>query len=158
MTDLSTLRATVEEFLAAHAVMTLATQGPEGPWAAPVYFAGALDGLYFLSSPRTRHGRNLAVDPRLAASVAVDGMDWQAIRGVQMEGACVLASGPREWLGGWRAYLGKFPAVRSLLRGQAGADVLKKVGGTRLYVIRPEHVFYLDNRMGFGNRVEVPRR
>jgi uncharacterized protein YhbP (UPF0306 family) len=103
------LRRRVERFLAERASMALATQGPEGLWVASVYFAGALDALYFLSSPASRHGRNLSANSRIAAAINEDEHEWRLIRGVQLEGTCELADSPAEWLRGWRAYLAKFP-------------------------------------------------
>lgn len=145
-------------FLVERAAMALATDGPDGPWAASVYFAGDLDALYFVSSPHTRHGRNISSNSRVAAAINEDEHDWQAIRGIQLHGLCALADRPSVWLRGWRAYMRKFPVARELFRGRAGAEALAKLRGTRLYVLRPEHVFYLDNRLGFGERVEVPLR
>ncbi len=120
------------------------------------YFAGDLDALFFLSSPRSRHGQNLQANPRVAVAINEDEHEWRDIRGVQLEGTCALASSPGVWLRGWRTYLAKFPVARDLFRGRAGSGVAKTVANTRLYVVRPERVFYLDNRLGFGQRQEVP--
>ena len=136
--------------------MALATRGPDGLWVASLYFAGNLEALYFLSSPRSRHGQNLQVDPAVAVAINEDEHDWRAIRGVQLEGTCAPAASPGEWLRGWRTYLAKFPVARDLFRGRAGSGVARKVANTRLYVVRPRRVFYLDNQIGFGQRQEVP--
>ena len=135
--------------------MALATEGPDGPWVASVYFAGGLDALYFLSSPASRHGTNLRRSPRIAAAINEDEHNWRAIRGVQLEGTCQLGDSPGVWLRGWRAYLAKFPVARDLFRGGAGGGVARKVRGVRLYVVRPRRVYYLDNRLGFAERHEV---
>jgi hypothetical protein len=45
----------VAAYLAGHHVMTLATQGGEGPWAAAVFYASDGASLIFLSAPNTRH-------------------------------------------------------------------------------------------------------
>jgi uncharacterized protein len=135
--------------------MALATQGPDGPWVASVYFAGGLDGLYFLSSPASRHGRNLSSSPRIAAAINEDEHDWRLIRGVQLEGTCVLADSAAVWLRGWRAYLAKFPVARDLFRGRAAGGIVARVQRTRMYVVRPQQVYYLDNRLGFGERREI---
>jgi uncharacterized protein YhbP (UPF0306 family) len=71
----------VGRFLNDRYAMALATQGPDGPWVASVYFAGGLDGLYFLSSPQSCHGRNLGRDPRVSAATNEDEHDWRALRG-----------------------------------------------------------------------------
>ena len=135
--------------------MALATQGPDGLWVASVYFAGGLGALYFLSSPDSRHGRNLSANSRIAAAINEDEHDWRLIRGVQLDGTCALADSAAIWLRGWRAYLAKFPVARELFRGRAGRGIVSKVQHTRLYVVRPWRVYYLDNRLGFGKRQEV---
>jgi hypothetical protein len=55
-------------YLANHHVMTLATQGSNGPWAAAVFYAWFDGALIFLSSPKSRHAANLAQDGRCAAT------------------------------------------------------------------------------------------
>ncbi len=142
--------------------MALGTQGPEGPWVAAVYFAADVaEGrarLYFLSSPTSRHGRNLAANPAVAAAINEDEHDWRAIRGIQLEGVCEPVAAPLEALRAWRAYFGKYPFVRQVLRGAkvAGGEMAAKLLRTRLYQVRVRRLFYLDNRLGFGDREEVP--
>ena len=148
-------------FLAERYTMALATAGPDGTWVASVFFASHVDDeglwLYFLSSPESRHGRNLATDPRVAAAINEDEHDWQAIRGIQLEGCCTAVRGQRESLHAWRIYFGKFPFVRHLLQGKGGvaADMIEKLRGTQMYRLEVQRLFYLDNRRGFGNRQEV---
>jgi uncharacterized protein YhbP (UPF0306 family) len=124
---------------------------------ASVYFAGSLGELYFLSSTASRHGRNLTANPRVAAAINEDEHEWRAIRGIQLEGECRLAQSPPEHLRAWRAYIGKFPFVRDLLRQAKDANtaMAAKLLHTRMYVLRPTHLFYLDNWRGFGERREI---
>lgn len=140
--------------LAACSTMTLATSGSEGPWAADVFFAS--DGLgahYFISSPTTRHARNLLQSGGCAATVHPDaGMDWRAIKGVQMEGDA--ASVAEEDVRRARAvYVAKFPFAAPLLG--PNSEIAAKAAGTRFFVLRVRHVFLLDNSLGFGNRQEI---
>src|ERR671930_2620721 len=83
------LRSQVLDYLEHHQVMTLATVGPEGPWAAAVFYVHRGLTLYFLSSPGSRHGRNLSADPRAAATIQEDYRDWPDIKGIQLEGRAV---------------------------------------------------------------------
>ena len=87
------LRAAVLSHLRERRSLTLATFGPEGPWAAGVYFAADGLSLYFLSDPASRHCRDLAANPRVAATVHEDVASWQDIRGVQLSG-CADAVSP----------------------------------------------------------------
>ncbi len=150
----------VAAFLTERYTLALATNGPQGLWVATVYFAGNLaqggTAFYFLSAPHTRHGQNLAAEARVSAAIDEDEHDWRRIRGVQLEGSCHQVTTPREALRAWRAYLGKFPIVRQLLRG-GGVDTgtTARMARTRMYTLRPTHLFYLDNELGFGTRREI---
>ena len=139
--------------------MTLATWGPEGPWATPVYYAADGFDLYFLSQPSSRHAGNIAARRRVAASVFDDPGGWREIRGVQLEGDAgpVPAASLPAATG---VYLERFPFVREFL-GEGGSllDGVFRVAGrlvrARLYLLRPVRVFYLDNCRGFGARVQI---
>ncbi len=68
MTD---LWETVPRLLAANKYMVLATADADGvPWATPAYFAPRDESrLYWVSSPESRHSRNIAVRPTVAITV-----------------------------------------------------------------------------------------
>lgn len=147
----------VNAFLAERATMALATRDEHGVWVASVYFAGDARRLFFLSSPSSRHGRNLDADPRVAVAINADEHDWQAIRGVQLDGRCEAVVDRRELLAAWRCYVARFRFVPALLR--RAREQPGSLGGllrARMYVVRPDHVYYLDNSLGFGERREVP--
>jgi uncharacterized protein len=143
------LRERVLAYLRRHHVMTLATHGPDGPWAAAVYYANDGFSLVFLSSPTSRHCGNLASNPRAAATIQEDYADWKAIKGVQLEGNVVQLHDADESAA--RAlYAKKFPVARSA--GTALAQALKKV---RWYRLAPERLHFIDNAAGFGHRDEI---
>ncbi len=102
--DPAELRAAITALLAREATVTLATAGADGrPWAATVFFA-ADDGLtlYFVTDPRTRHGRDLAADARVAGTVQPAVRTWDDVLGVQLEGrARVLDGAGREQALAW---------------------------------------------------------
>lgn len=146
------LRQRVRRYLEAHSVLTLATAGPQGPWAAAVFYAGDEHGLVFLSSPSTRHASELARQPRVAATVQDDTADWAAIKGVQLEGtATELQSDERDEA--QRLYARKFP----LVAGGPGAPaaIAQALAKVRWYRLRPERLFFVDNSLGFGHRDEL---
>ena len=72
----------------------LATTSDEGtPIATPLFYYPDADGiLYWLSSPDSRHSRNLIARPRVAVAVFAQVTGWKEIRGVQMEGAATTVS------------------------------------------------------------------
>lgn len=146
------LRRRALDYLAGHHVMTLATAGPEGPWAAAVFYAGDDFRLCFLSSPKTRHGRNLAADPRVAATVQEDYRDWRQIRGLQIEGAVEVLEGA-ERDAARACYAAKFPFLRDLAGLPAAiATALERV---RWYRLRPAAVHFIDNTVAFGQRERI---
>ena len=77
-------------YLANHQVMTLATSGPQGLWAAAVFYASEGFTLTFLSAAHTRHAQNITAVPHVAATIQEDYRDWQKIQGIQLEGSVVL--------------------------------------------------------------------
>jgi len=146
------LRARVLEYLRAHHVMTLATQGSDGPWAAAVFYANEGFTLYWLSAPASRHSLDLARSPRVAAAIQEDYADWPNIKGVQLEGAAGEISGDEEK----RArllYGEKYPVVGKL--AQAPASIVAALAKVRWYKIVPQRLCFVDNSVAFGHRDEI---
>lgn len=109
--DLAGIRALLE----AHHVLHLATTGPEGPHSTPLFFALAGDGLelVWISDPATLHSRQLAADPRVAASVSASAPSPLSIEGLQLHGAAERPEADQAALR--ETYLARFPATRALL-------------------------------------------
>lgn len=145
------LPAPTEEFLARHHVMTLATQGSEGPWAAALFYARAGDNLVFLSSPSSRHCRNLALQPRCAATIQSDADDWRAIQGIQIEGE-VAELHAEELALGQQRYAERFPFVRP---GVAPAAIVLALARVHWYRLRIARLYFIDNERGFGQRQQL---
>ena len=146
----SPLAARVAAFLAAHQVMTLATQDAGGPWAAAVFYACDGLDLLFLSSPSTRHARALAADARAAVTIQRDDAPWSEITGVQAEGRVLplhgaLADDAR------RLYAGRFPFVGR----DAPAPIAAALQRVHWYRFQPRRLLLIDNRLGFGHREEL---
>ena len=143
------LRHRVLAFLGEHHVMTLATHGADGPWAAAVFYAHDGLSLYFLSAPNTRHAQNLAADPRVAATIQRDYDDWPGIRGLQLDGT--VREVAREDEARVRAlYQQRYP----LIGGGAGVPrkILEALDKIRWYAFVPEDIYLIDNRLGFAHR------
>ncbi len=149
------LRAEVMAYLDERHSLTLATNGPAGPWAAGLYFANDGLTLYFLSDPATRHCQDIAVNPRVAAAIHEDYKDWREIRGVQLEGRAEAVAGAADLARAWEVYLAKFPFVRQFRVGDA-LEIMGRAVRARFYRIVPSRLFYLDNRKGFSHREELP--
>lgn len=143
---------TVAEYLQRHHVMTLATCGVDGPWAAAVFYANAGDRLFFISSPGSRHCRNLAQDPRCAATIQEDYSGWAQIKGIQLEGQVSEIQG-EEALRARQCYGDKFPLVGQL--ASAPAAIVEAFAKVRWYRLQPRRMHFIDNSQGFGHRDEI---
>ncbi len=147
----TTLPLAVTDYLADHNVMTLATQGSEGPWAAAVFYASEGGSLVFLSSPSSRHCRNLAQDARCAATIQEDCSNWAQIKGIQLEGRVVELEGEERECA-QRLYGGKFPIAAPL--ATVPPAIFAALAKVRWYRLLADHIHFVDNSKGFGHREE----
>jgi len=134
-------------YLATHNVMTLATKSV---WAAAVFYANRDFTLYFVSSPKSRHARDIAREPRIAAAIHEDYRDWQAIQGIQLSGSVERLEGA-ERDAALACYKAKFQFLNN-----PGAALLAALGKAACYRLRPTEVYFVDNSTGFGKRARVP--
>jgi uncharacterized protein YhbP (UPF0306 family) len=137
-------------YLQSHHVMTLATAGPDGPWAAAVFYASRGFELIFLSAGHTRHAGHLAAQGRAAAAIHEEYREWSAIQGIQLEGGVRRLEG-QEREEAAALYRRKFP----LLDDPALAPALARV---EWYLLVPEGLYFVDNSRGFGHRDEIDLR
>lgn len=144
-----TLRTRVQEFLDRHHVMTLATVGADGPWAAAVFYVRDGLRLYFVSSPRSRHGQAFAASPRVAAAIHGECLEWSEIEGVQLEGR-VAPVDDRELPRVRALYGARFPFVGEV--GELPSAILAALARVRWYELVPDALYFLDSSVGFGHR------
>jgi uncharacterized protein YhbP (UPF0306 family) len=135
----------LQDFLSQCISMSLATASPTGsPRAADVYFVSDEDLIfYFYSDPASRHTRNIQRDPRVAATMRLESMDWHDIRGVQIEGIAERMDDPADRDRAWRLMCSKFPFYESF------TDVVAHLG---MYRITPRWIRWLDNSVSFGHK------
>jgi uncharacterized protein YhbP (UPF0306 family) len=142
-------KASALAYLQDHHVMTLATNGPLGLWAAAVFYTSDGFHLTFLSAGHTRHAQNIAASPRVAATIQEDYADWQSIQGIQLEGITRMLLGEEREEAIVR-YAAKF---RFLARPVSAIEAaLTRVNW---YCLSPERLFFVDNSRGFGHRDEI---
>jgi uncharacterized protein YhbP (UPF0306 family) len=158
--DAKELRETVLAYLAAHNTVSLATVAADGvPWAATVFYVNVGTDLFFLSEPKTRHSQNILAGGRVAGTVNEDYRDWQEIKGLQLEGHAAEVTNKLELARVMMAYLGKYPFVKQFLSPGSllqGVKIAGKSFEIRLWRLRPERLYYLDNARGFSARQELP--
>lgn len=136
-------------YLANHQVMTLATTGAQGVWAAAVFYVNDGFDLTFLSAGHTRHAQNIAANATIAATIQEDYRDWQKIQGVQLEGRVSLLQDVSRETAVAR-YLQKYPFLTT-------ADEKIQLALTRVnwYLLQPERLYFIDNSLGLGHRDEI---
>lgn len=140
------------DYLAGHSVVSLATHGPDGPWAAAVFYVNEDFNLYFISSPASRHSCNLAAHAAVAASVHEDYREWREIKGIQLEGT-VAQVAPVEAARIRKLYGEKFPLAAD--PGSAPAAIAAAFAKVRWYKLAAARVYFVDNSAGFGHRDQV---
>lgn len=136
-------------YLAEHRVMTLATTGPAGLWAAAVFYVNDGFTLYFLSAGHTRHAQNIAAQPRTAVTIQEDYADWQQIQGIQLEGLVTLLTDPARAEAITR-YQAKFPFL-----ARATPPLQRALQKVNWYQLIPDRFYFIDNKKGFGHRDEI---
>ncbi len=140
------------DYLERHQVMTLATGGPAGPWAAAVFYVNDGFDLTFVSSATSRHATDLARDPRCGAAIHEDYDDWRDIKGIQIEGTVRVLSGARKAAAIAR-YGAKYPVV---LPDRAPSSLRAALEKITWYELVARRCFFVDNSLGFGHRDEIP--
>ena len=137
------------DYLASHQVMTLATNGPMGLWAAAVFYVNDDFALTFLSAGHTRHAQNITAVPHIAATIQEDYRDWEDIRGIQLEGAVTLLTDVSRETAVAR-YLQKYPFL-----AKADATMKNALAKVNWYQLQPERLYFIDNSLGLGHRDEI---
>ena len=149
MADLDWFAGAVARMMRDVSVMTLATSGPDGPWAADVYFAADGWNLIFLSSPRSRHCRDISALPMCAVTIHPQPPgSWRDITGLQLTGTARPAEGPKELAHVLRRYVSKFPFANDLVSSPGTAASLATSARPHIFV--PTWIRLVDNTRGFG--------
>jgi len=147
------VRTLALQYLETHHTMTLATDGPEGLWAASLFYVNDDFVLYWLSNPTSRHSRNIAHNPRVAITVHEDYRDWREIQGLQMEGTAEQLGAIHEAVAPMRRYGAKYPFLR--VWRDLPPPLVDALTRARVYRFAPRRVFFTDNTRSFGHREEI---
>lgn len=155
--DDSQLRAFALDLIEKQYTMTLCTAIQDMPWAAPVYYVNLGFQFYFFSDPGSRHIQESLTAGKAAAAIFHQSNSWREIRGVQMAGEIKGLNPGLESLRALRAYLKKFPFTEEFFdsRDQLNLEGFSKRFRVRFFRLRPNLVYYLDNRIRFSFREKV---
>ena len=139
----------VLSYLRSHHVLTIATTGPAGAWAAAVFYVAERFELTFLSNPESRHSQNLLAQGRAAAAIHDNVEDWRDIKGVQLEGPVHTLEGTAREHAVTR-YLQRFSFLEA-----APTALQNAMDRVAWYRIVPDRLYYIDNSRGFGHRDRI---
>ncbi len=146
------------ELIESQSTMALATARDNQSWVAPVYYVFYQGGFYFFSAPDSRHIQE-AMQSYGQASAAIYPFvsSWQEIRGLQMSGTIKKAEKTLRTLQALKAYIQKYPFVGEFFDPGQGLSLDNFIQRfrVRFYFFRPDLVYYMDNQIRFGYRVEV---
>jgi uncharacterized protein YhbP (UPF0306 family) len=137
--------------------MSLATARENRAWAAPVYYVYFKSAFYFFSSPDSRHIKEAMDCEEVSAAVYPAVALWQDIKGIQMSGSINKAGIGFTAMGALRAYNSKYPFIREFFESGETLDLesFEKRFKVRFYRFNPSLIYYLDNQIKFGFRIEV---
>ncbi len=90
------LRELALSILDANTYVVLGTAGADGaPWVSPVWFAAAGPReLFWVSSPETRHSRNIAERPEVSAAIFDSRQPIGTGEGLYVQGVAAQVTGP----------------------------------------------------------------
>ncbi|MDX1414001.1 MAG: pyridoxamine 5'-phosphate oxidase family protein [Candidatus Promineifilaceae bacterium] len=148
----SDVRLLALDYLHEHQVMTLATNGDKGPWAAAVFYVNENFTLYFLSAGHTRHAQNISASNRAAAAIHEDYEDWPAIKGIQLEGDVRQLRGSKRQHA-LTLYQNKYPFIKG-----AVPQLRMSLAKVNWYCLVPDRLYFIDNSKGLGHRDLVDLR
>ncbi len=151
----------VRELLAAHGTVTLATAADGAAWAATVFYASDADlNLYFVSDLRTRHGRDMQREDRVAAAINRDVSTWDEVIGLQLEGRAEVLEGEARQQA-LAIYLAKFIDVARLFdqpRDSSEKLIADRLQRTPFWRLTPDWIRLIDSSRGFGWKWETRPR
>jgi len=104
--------------------------------------------LYWVSKDDTRHSRQCAENPNVAATIYGHDDRAERIHGLQLRGTVAPITDKGEWNRVWELYTGKFTFIRSMPALQ------QAVAAQTFYALTPTWVRWIDNRREFGFKVD----
>lgn len=149
------LFAIVRDFLDASRTGSLATVDAEGkPHGANLQLvraAGDSLDLFWVSSPESAHSRHIADRPDAALTIYAHDDTAANIHGLQLHGQAVAVPEEEAWDLCWDLYTRKYPVVTTMPQVRE----MVEAGHQQFYRFAPSWLRWIDNRRGFGWKVEA---
>ena len=157
MIDKEELNKLAIDLINEQSTMALATASKNIAWAAPVYYVYYKSAFFFFSDPQSRHILEAMASEQASAAIYPLADTWPGIRGIQMSGSIQSVAPGLTAVQAVRAYIKKFPFTKEFFEPGQALDLenFGKRFRVRLYRLDPQLVYYLDNQIRFGFRVEI---
>jgi uncharacterized protein YhbP (UPF0306 family) len=140
----------IAAFLDAHHVMSLATCGQKGPHAANLFYARDGLALLWASDPKSRHSSDIEDNVRVAATIAPDCFDIDAIRGLQISGRAYTVTGEAPRANTRKLLEMRYPDTKRLFGSSSALQ--KAYGMMAFYRLEPSRMVLIDNSRGFSHK------
>ena len=130
----------IQEFVAKHHVVTLATEKEHKPWCFNCFYSYRKEDqiLIFTSDMSTRHIEEILLNPYVAGSIVLETKVIGKIQGIQLEGEIIKPSGKEEMKCRVH-YLSRFPFAI--------------LTNSSIWIIQLTYIKFTDNRLGFGKKL-----
>ncbi|MDR1007528.1 MAG: pyridoxamine 5'-phosphate oxidase family protein [Campylobacteraceae bacterium] len=124
-----------ESFIGKHHILNLCTCCDSLSWSSSCFYAFNGNCFIFASDKKTRHMQNIAKNPFVSGTIALETKEVGLIQGLQFEGSVKKAS-----ISSKKFYFKIYPFARALF--------------PMLWEIDISYAKLTDNRLGFGKKLE----
>jgi uncharacterized protein YhbP (UPF0306 family) len=125
-------------FINEHHVLNLCTCRDNLSWSSSCFYVFSENSFVFASDEKTRHMQNIAQNPFVSGTIALETKEVGLIQGLQFKGVVKRAS-----THGKKLYFKTYPFARALF--------------PTLWEIEITYAKLTDNRLGFGRKLEWSR-
>jgi general stress protein 26 len=140
------LKDKINQYLANHFYLNLATVSPQGsPMAHTMAYVTKDSVVYLATNKNTRKVQNIMKNPKVAYTVDDDDPDWFDMQALQVEGKASIITDEKVLREIGEIMVAKFPVVADM---PADPDSI-------MIKIEPEVIYYLDYSIEFGHREKV---
>jgi len=146
--EMTAVSAQVAALLDRHHVMSLATVSPDAPHAANLFYARDGFSLMWVSDASSRHSVMVEADPRVAATIAKDYVDFPEIQGLQIFGRAFRVVDRLS-----RQHARHCLEARYLFlhdAANAPKEIRDALERAQFYRLEPSKIVLIDNTRGLG--------
>ena len=134
----------IDEYLAEHSIINIATSGEDGPWASAAFYAHSGRLFFFMTTPDSQHGRDSLVSGLMAATIHEDCAYWDEVKGVQMRGRVWAVEDASEQKQGLRTFFRKYEFASQFTQGRMPEELKASLSEVRLFCFCPDVVYWID--------------